>query len=162
MNPRSLLMSIGSALGSAGLAFRLLSLPVASTVSTVLLSHELGHVVVGKMAGADVRPPLFIPLGIVFIGATRMSGVPQDSRAAIAISGPAAGVGAAAGLLVIGVLWGWPVLVWVASLAFTMEIWSGTLGADGRKYRNARRELSDDSIGMVSSSSNGGTTPAQA
>ena len=88
----------------------LTGLPFAVTLLTILLTHEMGHYVVGRLRKAPVSLPYFIPLppGISFtgtMGAVIVQREPMEDRRTvleIGIAGPLAGLAIAIPLLFYG------------------------------------------------------------
>jgi membrane-associated protease RseP (regulator of RpoE activity) len=81
------------------------------TVMAILTAHEMGHYVVGKLRGAPVSLPYFIPLPIIGIfgtmGAVIVQREPFEDRRTlleVGIAGPLAGFIVAAPLLVLGLM----------------------------------------------------------
>ena len=86
------------------------SLPFALTLLGILFTHEMGHYVVGRLRGAPVSLPYFIPMppGISIIGtmgAVIVQREPMEDRRTVlevGIAGPLAGLVVAIPLLVYG------------------------------------------------------------
>lgn len=81
----------------------------ALPLMTILLAHELGHYVAGRIHGVDISPPYFIPMPLVLLGTMgaviRMRGTIR-SRAAlldVGASGPLAGMAFALPILIYGI-----------------------------------------------------------
>jgi membrane-associated protease RseP (regulator of RpoE activity) len=90
-------------------ALLLTGLPFSLTLMSILLSHEMGHYVVGRRYNAPVSLPYFIPMPIVGLfgtmGAVIVQRAPFEDRRSlfdIGIAGPLAGLVVALPLLVFG------------------------------------------------------------
>lgn len=94
----------------AGLADFPLGMPFALTLLGILGTHEMGHFVVGRLRGAPVSWPYFIPVppGVSFtgtLGAVIVQREPLEDRRTlleVGIAGPLAGLVVALPLLFIG------------------------------------------------------------
>jgi hypothetical protein len=88
----------------------LAGVPFAATLLGILVTHEMGHFVVGKLRRAPVSLPYFIPMppGITFtgtMGAVIVQREPMEDRRTIlevGIAGPLAGLAVAIPLLLVG------------------------------------------------------------
>lgn len=136
---KRLLLSVGSALGTAAVAYALFPPLVGAAAVSILFSHELGHIVVGKVAGGEPSPPYYIPLGWILIGVSKIKGLSATARPWVALAGPSAGALMAAAILSIALWTGNVSLAWVAAAGLVFEIYAGSLGSDGRKFRAWRK-----------------------
>lgn len=132
---KKFLFSIGSALGTAGITYALLPFWPAVVMCSVIFLHELGHFVVARATGAKAQWPLFIPLGIFIVGFTIVKDIKDCYRRFIAIAGPFIGMLTAGLLMMLGSIYEIPALVIASSIALCWEVFAGTLGSDGRRYR---------------------------
>lgn len=131
-------LTLGSAAASAMLMYALLGMPVAIAVMLVLISHEFAHAFSALGFGASVWPPFFVPLGVGVLGLTRVRNLDPAFRSAVAIAGPLTGMFVAATLLALTSIAGLAMFTLPLLLVFGAELFSATIGSDGRKYRNAR------------------------
>jgi membrane-associated protease RseP (regulator of RpoE activity) len=75
----------------------------------ILITHELGHYVAGRLHGVDISPPYFIPMPLMMLGTMgaviRMRGAIRDRNALLDVgaAGPLAGMAIALPVLVIGI-----------------------------------------------------------
>ena len=90
-------------------ALLLAGLPFALTLMSILLSHEMGHYIVGRRYNAPVSLPYFIPMPIAGLfgtmGAVIVQRAPFEDRKSlfdIGVAGPLAGLVLALPLLVYG------------------------------------------------------------
>ncbi len=87
-------------------------LPFSATLMSILLAHEMGHFVVGRLRGAPVSPPYFIPMPPFLsftgtMGAVIVQREPMADRRTIleiGIAGPLAGMALAVPLLWVGLM----------------------------------------------------------
>ena len=81
----------------------------AVPLMAILLSHELGHYIAGRLHGVDISPPYFIPMPIFLLGTMgaiiRMRGAIRTRNALLDIgaAGPLAGMAVALPVLVYGI-----------------------------------------------------------
>ncbi|MDH5490952.1 MAG: site-2 protease family protein [Myxococcales bacterium] len=86
----------------------LVGLPFAAPLMLILLAHEMGHYVAGRLHGVDASPPYFIPLpfgNIGTMGAIIQLRRPITSRRAlldVGAAGPLAGMAVALPVLIYG------------------------------------------------------------
>lgn len=110
---------------------------VVGASSVILSSHELGHALVAKAYGAHPSPPVFVPLGVVTLGMTRIRGMPKNGshRSSVYLAGPVAGFSTSC-MLLLGLLHSpWLLL----GLVFTAsEVYAYLLGSDAKKAKKAR------------------------
>ncbi len=82
----------------------------AVPLMTILLAHELGHYIAGRIHKVDISPPFFIPLPISLLGTMgaviRMRGRIRSRNALLDIgaSGPLAGMAFALPILIYGII----------------------------------------------------------
>ncbi len=135
---KSYISSLLSGGGSAAVSLGVWRNPYVTAAGTAtLVSHELGHVLVARAYNAQPMPPIFIPLGIVTLGATRIKGMPKNGKQRIGIyqAGPIAGLGTCLMLLIplLNTPWLTLGLLFAAS-----ECYSLLLGSDAKRARKAR------------------------
>ena len=81
----------------------------AVPLMAILLSHEMGHYVAGRLHEVDISPPYFIPMPMVFLGTfgavIRMRGriKSRDALLDIGAAGPLAGMVVAIPVLIYGI-----------------------------------------------------------
>lgn len=133
---KSTALTVGSAVAVTAINYGLFKSPLSLLSTSMLVAHEYGHYFAGHFAGSKVNPPFFIPLGIMTMGATRVSD-PSVAPKRIAISGVINGMLAGlVGLLISVVV---PVEISILGVIglLAYEIGWGMLGGDGKKYRDA-------------------------
>lgn len=129
------LWMIGTAAASAGLASVWLPWSIVALWMLVLFAHELGHVLVAFARGANPYPPVFIPLGVITIGITRIPELAELSprhRRYLHLAGPIAGASACFALLPLAL---WSQLSLALALLLVSELANGTIGPDGKNWR---------------------------
>lgn len=81
----------------------------ALPLMAILLAHEFGHYIAGRIHGVDISPPYFIPMPLMLLGTMgaviRMRGAIRSRNALLDVgaSGPLAGMAVALPVLVIGI-----------------------------------------------------------
>lgn len=81
----------------------------AVPLMAILLSHEMGHYVAGRIHRVDISPPYFIPMPLVFLGTfgavIRMRGriKSRDALLDVGAAGPLAGMVVAIPVLIYGI-----------------------------------------------------------
>lgn len=87
----------------------LLGWDFAVPLMAILLSHELGHYIAGRIHRVDISPPYFIPMPLNMLGTMgaviRMRGAIRDRNALLDVgaAGPLAGMAVALPVLVLGI-----------------------------------------------------------
>lgn len=105
----------------------------------VLIAHEMGHYSAAKVMGIKSALPFFIPLGPLVMGATWIPTKLEEHIRVISMAGPFAGFLVAVAMSIALTLVGANVgAIFAAGLA-TREVFSATIGSDGRKFRKAKR-----------------------
>lgn len=126
------LLSIGSALGVAALMYVALPLELAAVMYFILVSHELAHVIAALVVGAKPSWPIFIPLGIIVLGLTKIKDIDLAYVKLVALAGPMLGAWLSLMVLIIGAALGNTILLVAGGLSFLFEVLTGTIGHDGR------------------------------
>lgn len=105
----------------------------------VLIAHEMGHYSAAKVMGIKSALPFFIPLGPLVMGATWIPTKMEEQIRVISMAGPFAGFLVAVAMSIALALVGSNVGVIFAAGLATREIFSATIGSDGRKFRKAKK-----------------------
>ena len=133
-------LTVGTALGSAALMYQLYPASMVFISMAALIAHEYGHYLAALMHDGAPDHPVFIPLIIGSIGLTRVRNLPNlpaRTKRYIILAGPTAGAMSALFMLPFAIMSGNPVLLWGVLLAMAWEIYNGTLGSDGKRWKEA-------------------------
>lgn len=125
---------------TAYLLVYMLPLWLAVLVLGVVVLHEFGHYFTGLKRGREVSLPFFIPAVWFVLGGTKIKGDETDPEGTmkIALAGPTVGLVICAGGMITGAVMGfWP-LFWASFWLGLFQVYNGTFGSDGRRYRRAR------------------------
>lgn len=126
-----------AAMGITALLFGLLP---ALVMITQVVFHEYAHYFTALSVHAtEVWLPFFIPIIIGVIGKTYVDEVDQSKHRKISIAGPIAGITLAVVWFVLGWFLNLPLLIAAGVIFFIIELLNGFFGADGRRFRAARR-----------------------
>jgi hypothetical protein len=83
-----LTISIMSFAAMSAINYTIIHNPIVLLASLILLIHELGHYLMAKNFGANVKFPIFIPLIIMSIGITQVSDLEDKYKSMVALAGP--------------------------------------------------------------------------
>ena len=106
----------------------------------VLFAHELGHYFIAKKDGANPTLPIFLPLPFLAIAFTRVKGLSPLSKKRVSLSGPIFGAITAFILLLLNFIFSYTSNILLIFLLIA-EIIFNYVGNDGKKYRQAKKEL---------------------
>lgn len=123
---------------SAYVMYQTLPLWLAALIFGTLFAHEFGHYFAARRAGREVRMPFFIPLYYGMQGGTRVKGQDPETDMDIALAGPKVGIAVTCAALVGFGFAGFMPGVWASLWILAFQLYSGTIGHDGRKYWRAR------------------------
>lgn len=116
---------------------------IAALITGVLINHETGHYYSALVRDGNPDVPYVIPLGIGSIGVTRVRNLPKLSKRAkryIIASGPVGGMLTTIALIPVVVIFGGKVLLLTLACITAIEVYNGTLGSDGRKWKMEREQ----------------------
>lgn len=135
-------VTVATACATAAVLYYLLPFWLGLMILTVLVLHEFGHyfAAYGQRKLPDL--PIFIPLIFTVIGMTRVHGMPMDEAGQIILLwGPLVGLIVAAAFLIAAILTtGLGSAMFIAAVwMIVFQIYSATLGSDGRKFWRIRR-----------------------
>lgn len=134
------LWTIGTAAASAAVLCYFFPVWVGCVILSVLIAHEFGHTLAAGYFGAASRPPIFVPLGILVIGGSRIKAPDPYAGQFIALAGPIAGAAVALVILVASIIAAMPAITVVAAWTLAWEIFGATFGMDGQKFRRLRNK----------------------
>jgi len=129
----------------SSLVVYLLPIEFAVISLIVLFFHELAHYLSALAVGAKPIFPIFIPLGFMIIGLTRIKKINPKFIPGIALSGPIVGAMLSSMALVLGIVLNSSLVVLGAGISLVCEVFSGTIGSDGsiaRKWAKINWERS--------------------
>jgi len=106
----------------------------------VMLIHELGHYYTAKIHKIKSKLPFFIPLPFFVIGVTRVAKTTNRLTKKVAFSGPLYGVIISILLLLLNTIYTFSSYIPIVAL-LVGEIVFNYIGADGVKYRKAKRNM---------------------
>lgn len=135
-------VTVVSAAATAAVLYYLLPFWLGLMILTVLILHEFGHYFAAYLQRQVPDLPIFIPLVFTVFGMTRVHGMPMDERGQIILLwGPLVGLLAAIAFLIAAII-----IAEIGSAMFIAAVWmivfqlySATLGSDGRKFWRIRR-----------------------
>ena len=114
---------------------------MAALVLGVVVVHEFAHYFTALSDGRKTYLPFFIPFIYGIIGGTRVKGHIPESDMKIALAGPSASALVCAVAIAVFLQSGFMPGVWCATWLLVSQVYAGTFGGDGRKYREAKSKL---------------------
>lgn len=132
--------TIMSLAATAAINYSIIHSPLVAVFLCVLLAHELGHYFAAKLHGAKTRTPIFLPLPLIVIGITKISKLTNKQKKDTAFYGPFTGFLTAVLFIIANFIFNFISYVPLIALA-TGEIVFNYFGSDGKKYREAKRNL---------------------
>lgn len=133
----SIYFSVLSACALAAINYTLIHSPYVLLMTFILVIHEMGHYISGKLAKAKVSYPVFLPIPFVGVAFTKIKNLAQQSKAIVALSG------ILFSSIFILILLAFNLLNSIFSYSVLLtflfaEIFFNYLGIDGSKYRQAK------------------------
>lgn len=132
--------TIGTLIAAAQINYAIVHSPFVYAAILVMLIHELGHYFTSRKYTNKSKLPIFIPLPFFVVGVTKVSSLSSHQTKHVAAAGPVYGLIAAALLNVLNFIFKFlpPIpmlLLLVGEIAFNY------FGADGAKYRKAKKDI---------------------
>lgn len=127
-------------IAAAQINYAILHSSVVYFVLLVMLVHELAHYYIGKHYGAKASPPFFIPLPFFVIGITKISGLTPLGKKNVSLAGPIVGFLTALLIISYNYINTFTSFIPLITLAIS-EIVTNYFGADGTKYKRAKKEM---------------------
>jgi hypothetical protein len=72
----------------AAINYTIIHSPIVLLLTFVLLVHELAHYYYAKSSGAQVTPPIFLPLPFIAVAMVKIKNLSNDHKAHVALAGP--------------------------------------------------------------------------
>jgi hypothetical protein len=131
---KRLAISIMSFAAMSAINYTIIHNPIVLLASFILLIHELGHYLMAKNFGADVKFPIFIPLIIMSIGITQVFDLEDKYKSMVALAGPML----ASSFIIVLILSNFIYKIFSTKILFLFlfgEIVFNYFGLDGKRYR---------------------------
>lgn len=135
---KRLAISIMSFAAMSAINYTIIHNPIVLLASLILLMHELGHYLMAKNFGADVKFPIFIPLVIMSIGITQVFDLEDQYKSTVALAGPML----ASFFIVALILFNFIYKILSTKILFLFlfgEIVFNYFGLDGKRYRKFKQ-----------------------
>lgn len=132
--------TIGTLIAAAQINYAIVHSSFVYVAILVMLVHELGHYFTSKKYTDKSRLPIFIPLPFFVVGLTKVSSLNSSQTKHVAAAGPIYGLIAAALLNVFNFIFRFLPLIPML-LLLVGEIAFNYFGADGAKYRKAKKDI---------------------
>jgi hypothetical protein len=131
---KRLAISIVSFAAMSAVNYTIIHNPIVLLASFILLIHELGHYLMAKNFGANVKFPIFIPLIIMSIGITQIFDLEDKYKSMVALAGPML----ASFFIIALILFNFIYKIFSTKILFLFlfgEIVFNYFGLDGKRYR---------------------------
>jgi hypothetical protein len=135
--------SLGTAAATAAVLYAMLPIWLGVVILAVVVAHEFGHYFSALNLGQNPLLPFFIPLIYGVLGGTTVKGKDPVSLQSVALAGPMVGAIVSVLVMIVGAAIAMTPMVWAAFWMLLFQVWSGTFGADGRRYRRHRNEATE-------------------
>jgi hypothetical protein len=132
--------TIMSLAATAAVNYTIIHSPLVPVFIAVLLAHELGHYFAAKLHGAKPRTPIFLPIPFIMVAITKISKLTNRQKKDTAFYGPFTGFMTALFFIVANFIFNFTSYIPLIALA-TGEVVFNYFGSDGKKYREAKRNL---------------------
>jgi len=126
---------------SAAVLWWFLPLWVAAVMLAVTIAHEFGHYFKAVYHGSDAWLPFFVPLVFGLYGAVYVATDEAAERVKFVLAGAPVGAFIALAIAIGCAITSFMPGVWLACWQIIFQLFSGTWGSDGRKYRRCRKEM---------------------
>lgn len=133
-----LTISIMSFAAMSAINYTIIHNPIVLLSSLILLIHELGHYLMAKNFGANVKFPIFIPLIIMSIGITQVTDLEDRYKSMVALAGPML----ASSFIILLMLFNSIYKIFSTKILFLFlfgEIVFNYFGLDGKRYRKFKQ-----------------------
>lgn len=133
-----LTISIMSFAAMSAINYTIIHNPIVLLSSLILLIHELGHYLMAKNFGANVKFPIFIPLIIMSIGITQVTDLEDRYKSMVALAGPML----ASSFIIVLMLFNSIYKIFSTKILLLFlfgEIVFNYFGLDGKRYRKFKQ-----------------------
>lgn len=133
-----LTISIMSFAAMSAINYTIIHNPIVLLASLILLIHELGHYLMAKNFGANVKFPIFIPLIIMSIGITQVTDLEDRYKSMVALAGPML----ASSFIIVLMLFNSIYKIFSTKILLLFlfgEIVFNYFGLDGKRYRKFKQ-----------------------
>lgn len=140
---------LGSAAATAAVLYAMLPLWLGAVIMIIVAAHEFGHYFAAMRTSQMPLLPFFIPLIYGVLGGTTVKGKDPNHLQTIALAGPMIGSLVSFAMMLVAVALKFTPMAWASFWMLLFQIWSGTLGADGRRYRRHRNEANEWEVSVA-------------
>jgi len=134
---------LGTAAATAAVLYAMLPLWLGAVIMIIVAAHEFGHYFAAAKTGQMPLLPFFIPLIYGVLGGTTVKGKDPNHLQSVALAGPMVGSIVSIILMMISIAMRFTPMAWASFWMLLFQVWSGTFGADGRRYRRHRNETEE-------------------
>lgn len=131
---------LGTAAATAAVLYAMLPVWLGAIIFLVVAAHEFGHYFAAAKTGQMPLLPFFIPLIYGVLGGTTVKGRDPNHLQSVALAGPMVGSIVSIIAMFIAIALKFTPMAWASFWMLLFQIWSGTFGADGRRYRRHKDE----------------------
>ncbi len=131
---------IGSAAATAAVLYAMLPLWLGMLIMIIVAAHEFGHYFAAATTGQMPLLPFFIPLIYGVLGGTTVKGKDPTHLQSVALAGPVVGSIIAIIMMLAAITMRFTPMAWASMWMLLFQVWSGTFGADGRRFRRHKNE----------------------
>ena len=117
----------------------MLPLWLGALIFLVVAAHEFGHYFAAAKTGQMPLLPFFIPLIYGVLGGTTVKGKDPNHLQSVALAGSIVSII----VMFISIAIKFTPMAWASFWMLLFQVWSGTFGADGRRYRRHKDESSN-------------------
>ena len=135
---------VGTAAATAAVLYAMLPIWLGIVILAIVAAHEFGHYFSALSLGQNPLLPFFIPLIYGVLGGTTVKGKDPIHLMTVALAGPMVGSIVSVIVMITALAMGFTPMLWAAFWMLLFQVWSGTFGADGRRYRRHKNESKQD------------------
>lgn len=131
---------LGTAAATAAVLYAMLPLWLGAVIMLIVAAHEFGHYFAALRLDQMPMLPFFIPLVYGVLGGTTVKGKDPRHLQSVALAGPMIGALISVVIIMISIAIKFTPMAWASFWMLLFQVWSGTFGADGRRYRRHKNE----------------------